>query len=71
MSELRRRCPELDIQMDGGVNLKTVEAAAAAGANVLVAGSAVFGSTDPAAIIAALRSAITGAKEEKPWLAHK
>ena len=68
VSELRRRCPALDIQMDGGVNLKTVEAAAGAGANVLVAGSAVFGSTDPAATIAALRGAITSAKEAKPWL---
>jgi pentose-5-phosphate-3-epimerase len=44
VSALRRRCPALDIQMDGGVNVGTVEAAAAAGANVLVAGSAVFGS---------------------------
>lgn len=70
MSELRRRCPELDIQMDGGVNLKTAEAAAGAGANVLVAGSAVFGLADAAATIAALRGAITGAKEAKPWLAR-
>ena len=68
VSELRRRCPDLDIQMDGGVNLKTVEAAAGAGANVLVAGSAVFGSTDPAATIGALRGAVTSAKATKPWL---
>lgn len=61
--ELRRRYPGLDIQMDGGINLKTVEAAAKAGANILVAGSAVFGSADPAATIAELRRAVVAARE--------
>jgi len=31
VSELRQRCPELDIQIDGGINLTTVEAAATVG----------------------------------------
>ena len=65
---LRRRCPDIDIQMDGGVNADTVGAAAKAGANVLVAGSAVFGSPDPSRVIADLRRAVVEAKAEKPWL---
>lgn len=45
--------------MDGGVNRETARLAAAAGANVLVAGTAVFGAKEgPAAAIAALRSAV-------------
>lgn len=39
------------IQVDGGINLDTAAAVAAAGADVLVAGSAVFGQTDPGAAI--------------------
>ena len=65
---LRRRRPDLDIQMDGGVNADTAGAAAAAGANVLVAGSAVFGSPNPSRVIADLRRAVVEAKAEKPWL---
>ena len=38
----------LDIQIDGGINKETIIKAAAAGANILVAGSAVFGNPDPA-----------------------
>ncbi|MDG2149435.1 MAG: ribulose-phosphate 3-epimerase [Planctomycetota bacterium] len=44
-----------DIQIDGGISPATVDDAAAAGANVFVAGSAVFGSEDWAATIATLR----------------
>ena len=47
---LRKHCEELglqmDIEVDGGVNLKNVREIAEAGANVIVAGSAVFGATD-------------------------
>ena len=50
IAALRARCPRLDIQVDGGVNARTVREAARAGANVLVAGSAVFGASDPAAL---------------------
>jgi len=55
---LRERYPMLDIQMDGGINPTTVAQAAQAGANVLVAGSAVFGSDTPAAVIRLLRDAM-------------
>lgn len=43
------------VQVDGGVSQTTVERAAEAGANVFVAGSAVFGADDAVAEIAALR----------------
>lgn len=43
------------IEVDGGVNSKTVQAVREAGADFLVAGSAVFGAKDRAAAIAALR----------------
>ena len=48
--------PDLDIEVDGGVDPVTCKEVRAAGANVLVAGSAVFGAADPAAVIAALKS---------------
>ena len=48
---LRARYPHLDLQVDGGINLETVKAAAKAGANVFVAGSAVFKSADPAPLL--------------------
>jgi ribulose-phosphate 3-epimerase len=44
------------IQVDGGVNAATVDAVAAAGADVLVAGSAVFNSADYAQSIARLKN---------------
>jgi len=43
------------IEVDGGINAGTVAAVAAAGADVLVAGSAVFGSRDYRATIAELK----------------
>lgn len=42
------------IEIDGGVNLETGRALADAGADILVAGSYVFGAADPRATIAAL-----------------
>ncbi len=46
---------DLDIEIDGGVNLKNAAEIRAAGANVLVAGSAVFGAEDMASAISALK----------------
>ena len=54
--EIERRNLVVDIQVDGGASLKTVEQCAEAGANVLVAGSAIFGSEDPKATISELKS---------------
>jgi ribulose-phosphate 3-epimerase len=57
---LRRMIDErglaVDIEIDGGVKLDNVAAACAAGANVIVSGSGVFGTKDYAATIAELRA---------------
>jgi ribulose-phosphate 3-epimerase len=47
---------ELWLQVDGGVSPETIERCAAAGADVFVAGSAVFEARDPAAVVASLRA---------------
>ena len=47
--------PDCDVEVDGGINPETAPMATAAGANVLVAGSAIFGRGDYAAIIRRLR----------------
>ena len=44
-----------EIEIDGGINEKTAPLAIAAGATMLVAGSAVFGAADPTATIRAIR----------------
>jgi ribulose-phosphate 3-epimerase len=44
------------LQVDGGVSLDTIERCAEAGADVFVAGSAVFDADDPDAMVAALRA---------------
>jgi len=44
------------LQVDGGVSLETIERCAEAGADMFVAGSAVFGADDPDGMIASLRS---------------
>ena len=49
---------KLDIQVDGGVNTKTVASIVKAGANVLVAGSAIFGLEDRKKAIDMLRKSI-------------
>ena len=59
ITELRREATrlglDLDIQVDGGISQETAGACVAAGANVLVAGSALFGQRDYAAGIEELR----------------
>ncbi|AMX84084.1 ribulose phosphate epimerase [Geobacillus subterraneus] len=47
----------IDIEVDGGVNAKTAPLCVEAGANVLVAGSAIYNDPDRAAAIRALREA--------------
>ena len=49
---------ELRIEVDGGVNEETVAAAAEAGADAFVAGTAVYGAADPAAAVRALRHTV-------------
>ena len=47
--------PDCNLEVDGGIDPDTARQAVSAGANVLVAGSSVYGAPDPAAAIAALR----------------
>ena len=47
--------PDMDIEVDGGINAQTAPLAIVAGANVLVAGSALFGAPDFAAAVKNLR----------------
>ncbi|KAF9893643.1 RIBULOSE-phosphate 3-epimerase [Aspergillus nanangensis] len=55
---LRQRYPNLNIEVDGGLGVGTVDLAAEAGANVIVAGSAIFGAQDPADVITKLRETV-------------
>ncbi|WP_455140050.1 ribulose-phosphate 3-epimerase [Thermophilibacter sp.] len=61
LCRLRRLCDEHGvsplIEVDGGISAKTAGKVTGAGANVLVAGSAVFGAPDRAAAIADIRRA--------------
>lgn len=49
--------PGVELEADGGINAETARDAERAGCSVLVAGSAVFGATDRAAAIAAIKNA--------------
>ena len=55
IAQIRKAAPDIDIQVDGGINFETIKTAAAAGANVFVAGSAVFNSENPQETIEILR----------------
>ena len=55
LSRMRRALPDhVALEVDGGVHERTARSCVEAGANLLVTGSAVFGSPDPAAAYAAL-----------------
>ena len=58
VAALRKRYPDLDIEVDGGIGPATIDQAADAGANVIVSGSAVFGAKDPADVIRQLKEAV-------------
>ena len=49
----------LDIEVDGGIKPENIGLTTAAGANIIVAGSAVFGSKHPRAVIEAMRKSAT------------
>lgn len=55
---------DCDIEVDGGINEETAALVTSAGANVLVAGSAVYGAPDVQKAIAAIRAA------EQPHVCH-
>jgi ribulose-phosphate 3-epimerase len=57
-SMIRAKNLDVLIEVDGGINLKTIESVAKAGADVFVAGSAIFGSADYGETIREFRSLI-------------
>ncbi len=54
---VQRRQLDIEIQVDGGISTHNAAAVRSAGANVIVAGTAVFGQKDRGAAIAAIRKA--------------
>ena len=60
---IQRTGREILLEVDGGVKADNIAAIAAAGADTFVAGSAIFGSADYRATIAAMRVAATGARK--------
>jgi hypothetical protein len=71
--QLRAKFPGVDIQVDGGINARTAHQAALAGANIAVAGSAVFGAPQVSLNITSSEGdAICplcqwGKQEHRPW----
>lgn len=58
LAQLRQSLPDrVALEVDGGVNAETAQRCATAGANLLVAGSAVFGAADPGAAFQAIAAA--------------
>jgi ribulose-phosphate 3-epimerase len=57
---VRRHGGQIWIQVDGGVSAETIEQCADAGADVFVAGSAVYGAEDAAAAVEHLRELVAG-----------
>ena len=49
---------EMDIEVDGGINVDNIAQVAQAGANVFVAGNAIFGSNNYAETISMMRKNI-------------
>ena len=63
---IRGQHPACELEVDGGIDAETVTEVVSAGANVLVAGTAVFGAKDgPAA--ATRRLADLAGRAPKPW----
>ena len=58
------------LQVDGGVGEETIERCAEAGADVFVAGTAVYGADNPAAAVQRLRRHAEQATARAPWQQH-
>lgn len=54
MSLLREKLPNMNIEVDGGLGPSTIDAAAAAGANMIVAGSSIF-KGEPSEVITCMK----------------
>ncbi len=57
------------VEIDGGINAETIEAAAEAGVDCFVAGSAVYGAEDPGRAVRALREQVRAATPGRAWSA--
>ena len=66
LTALRRHAPEIDLSVDGGIDGESAATAAAAGANLFVAGSYLYRQDDMRAAIDALRETARAAYE-KAW----
>ena len=64
VTELRKRRPDLDIMVDGGVNAETATLAAKAGANQFVAGSYLFRQADMKAAVDSMRAEAIRARSQ-------
>ncbi|KAL0088920.1 ribulose-phosphate 3-epimerase [Phycomyces blakesleeanus] len=59
---LRRAYPGLDIEVDGGLSMETIDASADAGANVIVAGTGIFKAEKPSEVISTFREKVNTAQ---------
>jgi ribulose-phosphate 3-epimerase len=55
---IQERGLPVEIEVDGGIDVKTARLVADAGARILVAGSAIFGQRDRAAAMRSIRDAV-------------
>jgi ribulose-phosphate 3-epimerase len=64
ITDVRRRIDasgrDIMLEVDGGIKVENIAAAAKAGADTFVAGSAIFGKPDYKAVIDAMRSQLAG-----------
>lgn len=60
IKELRKKKPNLDIEVDGGINLENCEKAANAGANILVSGAGIFKTKKPEETIKKFKEILNG-----------
>ncbi|KAG2214256.1 hypothetical protein INT47_000812 [Mucor saturninus] len=59
---LRIKYPNLDIEVDGGLSLDTIDASADAGANVIVAGTGIFKAEKPSEVIDTFKEKVNNAQ---------
>lgn len=55
---LRNNCPNLNIEVDGGVGPNTIDKCAKAGANWIVSGTAVINAPDPQQVMSSLKATV-------------
>jgi ribulose-phosphate 3-epimerase len=71
ISQLRKMVaevtPDLDIEVDGGISLDNVQQAVQAGANVIVAGSAIFHTDNPRKTTQEMIRRAQNAWKESKW----